>query len=332
MKKFSIAAIVLTIALFTFNSNVNAGGKGQNYLVQGHVYVSVEKSPHKLGTPWGYQSTESFAHDIAVGYTDEVGIERYCGYFADETELRFWADSKNRKKRHYTGKGNCQTDSNQFVINGTKFEIRTEADIPVEPEPVDEPVDEPTDDLIDEESAPESAVASLSYVIDDAKTEAIDEPDPANCADYDTDYEELNLSLLQQFHNRSTGIKQIRIKGTGQFDWTLTRDADATVVLTLNDECDRTFEATDEIGYFDLPSKGYIGRRLTSYDFPEGVTYLGKLRITEESGRPTHYLYLNAVDQFDLVGTSVDVKIKIYQDGELVQAYHAVKTMSQKVK
>jgi len=62
------------------------------------------------------------------------------------------------------------------------------------------------------------------------------------------------------------------------------------------------------------------------YDDTDG-THLAKGRVHTTKGSPESYVYLNNVEVNELVGTSVDVKIRLIQGGEVVQAYHFTKTM-----
>jgi hypothetical protein len=45
-----------------------------------------------------------------------------------------------------------------------------------------------------------------------------------------------------------------------------------------------------------------------------------------------HYIYINKVDVFHLVGQNISGKFRLYQDGELIQAYVGSAVMTQLIK
>jgi hypothetical protein len=62
---------------------------------------------------------------------------------------------------------------------------------------------------------------------------------------------------------------------------------------------------------------------------PNIGTYAGKLRVETQYGVNRHYTYINNPDDHaDLVGTLVNVKINLYQDGELIQSYEGNRIMT----
>jgi len=293
--------VQLFIAMFII-SNVQASGLGQAYYLEegGYVLVKVIKEPHQSARAWGYVD-EATEEDVEVGVTTQDEVFD-LGMFDDESEIVFWVQGKN--KRFYTGKGNCQTSDDQFIINGTKFQIH---------------VDESHTEI-----AGVSKVMVAETVVADDGTD--------DCVDYSLDYIQGTATKAERFYKTSSDLEVLRVVMNVKSDWTKFTDSDCTAVVTLNDSCEYTYSATDEIGYFKIDSKSYEGRKLTSYDFPEGVTYLGKLRVTHEKGMDKMYVYLNNVDISDLVGETLNIKVVLYQQGEVVQAFEATKKLSEKIK
>jgi len=290
------------IAMFIMN-NVYASGQGQVLYLEngGDVFVKVIDNPgNHDAREWGYVD-EATQTDVTVGVATEGEVFN-LGYFDEESEITFWGQGKN--KRFYTGKGNCQTTDTQFVINGVKFEWYVEEG--------------------------NSEMAGVSRAI--VEEVVVGDNGADDCSDPNVDYIQGNLVKLERFYKSSNSLEVLRVVMNVKSDWTRYSDDDCTAEITLNDSCAYTVSATDEIGYFIIESKQYEGRKLTSYDFPEGVSYLGKLRITSENGVSKMYVYINNMDISELVGSSVNVKVRLIQGGEIVEAYEATKTMSEKIK
>jgi hypothetical protein len=283
----AIVGIFLTVTL------CNAAGLGSNYVGKGNVYVTITKNPHSNSHPWGFVNPYT-GEDIELGVTDEVGQRRFVGYYEDQI-IQFWADGKN--KRYHTGHGQNQNVTDRFVINGVQFFIESEST-----------------ELI-------PAVNTL--------VEASD------CSDSDINWTPVNVNVLQYRQSKTPSLMVLRITVSGSgIDWTLFTDGEVTAEVTLNNSCDLTYNLTDTIGYFDCKIAGscsssgvkrqYEGYRLTDYDYPAGpVTYPAKIRVTKDkNGMNQHYLYINYIeDHSDLVGSNVNLKIKLYQNGTLIQAF-----------
>jgi len=294
--------LFVALCVFTAIQDVHASGLGTSYYMEngGYVFVKVVKEPHKSARAWGYVDEVS-GQDVEVGSTNE-GVAFDLGWFDEEIGIVFWVQGQN--KRFYTGKGNCTTTEEQFVINGTKFEI-----------------------YIEEGNSEMAGVSKVQVY------EAVKSDDGTNdCSDPSVDYIQGNATKLERFYNRTTDLEVLRVVMNVRSDWSQFIDADCTAEVTLNNSCALTVSATDEIGYFKIDSKRYEGRKLTSYDFPEGVTYLGKLRVTNENGVDKMYIYLNNMDVSDLVGSNVNVKVRLSQNGEIVQAFETEQRMTEKIK
>jgi len=306
--KLSTGKKVMRVTLFTFwvigciiafAYMAEAAGLGQYYFLEngGNVQISVTKEPHQESRQWGYiYNNES----VAVGFTDE-GETFDLGWFNEEAEIVFWVEGKN--KTFFTGKSNKATTDDQFVINGTHFEISVEEG---NPQMVG------TAKMITE-----TFVAGNTSVND--------------CSDPSVSYTQGQKVKFEMVASKD-GYDSLRIVMNVHNDWTILHDGEITAEVTLNDSCAYTFSATDEVNYFYREDKDYEGHRLVEYKFPEGITYFGKLRVTTERGVDKHYIYLNNVDAWDLVGSQVNVKVRLYQDGELVQAFEMDANLAQKIK
>jgi len=332
MKKL-ISILVLASALFWFNpwtldtDWAYAGGLGKDYICNGDTYVTVERG-HKGCYSFGYVDPVS-GDDLIVGNTCDTAT-LYVGNF-DAEAVKFWADGKN--KRYYTGHSNKDAFDNRFVINGNQFILTMDdvvdeapADDPVDEEPVDEetPVEEPEVEPLPE-IAPEPFIAAT-------RVAPLDTADETDCSDLSIDYDPMSISTLYALRGR-TGIETFRmIASGGTIDWTLFKNGKVKAIVTINDECAGTFNLTDDIEYFNLPDKDFEGYRLDAYDYPDSGSYIAKLRVTKERGVNKHYIYINNVDIVDLAGQVVSVKVALYQDDELVQAYAGSKTLKRIVK
>ena len=289
--------IILLVFLFATATAI-AGGLGHNYIVQGDVYVTIINAPNKVDRNWGF--VNDMGLDISVGFITDLNKKKYLGHFSETTEIQFWADGKN--KRFYTGKGNAGNDST-FVINGTKFQIKIL-----------------NDNL-------ESNVTDESRTVDFTEIEPIQ----SECVDPTIEYIETSPIFLKAFWSSTRNCYILRIKVIdSEIDWTLFRNMDVTIEVTINNSCEMTYNATDEIEYFIKTDKDYIGYRLSGYEYPPNITYVGKCRITKEKGYNVHWLYLNNVNVIHLIGNRTDIKIKLYQDGSLIQAYHTIGIMTTK--
>lgn len=153
-------------------------------------------------------------------------------------------------------------------------------------------------------------------------------PNENDCSREYVDYIDVDWVTLAAL-DRGERFDVLRIVVTSdQIDWTLFHNGQITVEVTLNDRCDLTFRGTDEIRYFEIPEKRFKGYRLSDYDYPEAESeYAGKIRVTEERGKMMHYIYFNNVPSTILdmarTGDYIVAKIRLYQDGNLIQAYLA---------
>jgi len=298
MKKtiLSIAAIMY-LAIFGYVSS-NASGLGSNYVGDGNVYVTITKNPHNGSYPWGFVNPYT-GDDIELGVTDEVSERRFVGYYEDQI-LQFWADGKN--KRYHTGHGQSMSVTDKFVINGVHFSIETNND----------------------EIIPVTSIVEAD-----------------DCSDPDISYTPVKLEYLEYFHGKSEGapwVLRIRVSGS-DIDWHLFTDGIITSEVTLNDDCDSTYNVSEEITYFNCrdgsiscsgkPGKDFEGYRLSDDIFADAGTYAGKIRVETQYGVERHYSYIvNPSDHSDLVGTNTNVKIKLYQDGKLIQAFEGNRIMT----
>ncbi len=280
------SVVLMAIAAVIFTTiNVSAAGLGQSMIVDGDITIAVISNPHKnFDGQWGY--VDSTGEDIAIGWSDEVGIARYVGYF-DNEELIFWADGK--KKRFYTGHGTNSIEPDRFVINGIKFDIVVEEN------------------------------ATIQEVETDAEVVAYG-VDHNNCAMNEIDYLPVRFQKLQAFNKGELNAARLIVCGDN-IDWSLFQDGMITIEVTINDSCDDTFNISDTVEYFNIPAKNFKGYRLTDYDYPENGVYPSKIRMTRERGVNKHYIYINKVNIHHLTGQVVNVKFRLYQDGELIQAY-----------
>lgn len=300
----NVALMVITLVMLsTFQAN--AAGLGQSMIVNGDLHVAVVQNPHKnFVGEWGYLDPNS-GNPIFVGVTSDIGVFQFIGSF-DGEEIIFWADGKN--KRFYTGHGSNSIEPGRFVINGVKFDV-----------------------VVDQSGGwQEEIVEPVQFVEAYSEIETFDESD---CSQNDITYQPVKFTKLQSFRKDSINLDACRMIVTGNtIDWHLFKDGAVTVEVTFNDSCDDTFNVTDTINYFIRPDKNYEGYRLTDYDYPESGIYPSKIRVTKENGNGMHYIYINKVDVSHLVGQLVSVKFRLYQDGELVQAYQSSATMTELVK
>jgi hypothetical protein len=302
--KTSLIVVLTIVGLILSVSLSNAGGLGSNYVVDGHVYVTVTKNPHNASYAWGVVDVDSDTEeDRELGFTDEVGVKMYVGYYDDEI-VEFWADGKIN--RYYTGHGKNQKVTDKFVINGVHFSIKSE-----------------------------------SYPISQI-TPAVEASD---CSDLDIDF--IPVRVLDLQYRQSIVIEDLKIiriqVSDSNIDWSLFEDGEITVEVTFNESCDLTYNVSDTISYFNCmtgdscsgtPGKAFEGYRLTDYDYPIGPeAYAAKIRVTTENGINKHYIYINNADNHsDLVDTIVNLKVKLYQNGELIQAYEGDKIMTTNMK
>jgi len=290
--------------IMIMTGQAEAGGLGHSYLLEngGTVSVTVVKEPHQDYREWGYVYNGT---QTTVGYTSE-GQTFDLGWFDEEAQVVFWVAGKN--KVFYTGKSNKATTDDQFVINGTHFEI-------------------------DVEEGNSEMVGTTKQITETVvvAADAVDIASRNDCSDPNVVYNQGRKVKFEMVASRD-GYDSLRVVMNVQNNWTLLRNGEITAEVTLNDSCEHTFSATDEINYFTRPDKDYEGHRLVEYKFPEGITYFGKLRVTTEKGVDKHYIYLNNVDAWDLVGQTVNVKVRLYQDGDLVQAFEMDAKMDQKIK
>ena len=302
--KTGLTVVLAIVSVIIGVSISHAGGLGSNYVGDGNVYITITKNPHKDSHSWGFVNPHT-GEDIELGLTEQVNQRRYVGYYENQI-IEFWADGKN--KRYYTGHGQNQNVTDKFVINGVHFFIESESDqiIPV--------------------------------------TTAIEASD---CSDPDIDFIPVNVQTLEYRKPKTldTMVMRIQVSGSG-IDWTLFEAGEITLEVTLNNSCDLTYNVSDTIGYFNCmdgvstcSSSGiraqYEGYRLTDYDYPKGsVSYPAKIRVTtQKGGTNEHYLYINNVeDHSELVGTNVNLKVKLYQNGELIQAYEGNEIMTTNIK
>lgn len=283
------------ICIFISIGIAHASGLGTSYVANGYVTCKVTKNPHKDSQQWGY--VDENGNEIMLGWTGDIDVEQSVGYF-DNEEITFWVDGKNR--RFFTGQGNNSSDHTRFVINGVKFNV----------------------------SIDDGYGSELSQIETESETRGLG--DSNDCYDYSVYYEQVAVADLEARWSSRANLNLVRIRLEGdKIDWTLYRDGFITVEVTLNNECISTFNVSDEIGYFNLPEKDFEGYRLTDYDYPESGVYPGKIRITKERGVNKHYVYINKVDVHYLVGSDVNVKVRLYQGGELVQAFEGSKIMTQ---
>jgi hypothetical protein len=301
--KTSLIVVLAIVGLMFSVSLSNAGGLGSNYVGDGNVYVTITKNPHKDSHSWGFVNPHT-GEDIELGLTEQVNQRRYVGYYENQI-IEFWADGKN--KRYYTGHGQNQNVTDKFVINGVHFFIESESE----------------------------EIISVTTAVE-----------ASDCSDPDIDFIPVNVQGLQYFKPKTLDmmVMRIRVSGSG-IDWTLFTDGEITLEVTFNNSCDLTYNVSDTIGYFDCKdgvsscsSSGiraqYEGYRLTDYDYPTGpVTYPAKIRVTKDKrGINQHYLYINNVeDHSNLVGSNVNLKVKLYQNGELIQAYEGDEVMTTNV-
>jgi hypothetical protein len=232
-----------------------------------------------------------------IGMTDEVDQTHFVGYYENQI-LSFWADGKN--KRFYTGHGQSNNETEKFVINGVQFSIEASGDI-----------------------TPVLASAEVD-----------------NCVLPDAEYIPVKLEYLEYFHGVSTEapwVLRIRMSGP-EIDWNLFTDGTLTSEVIINDECSTAYNISEEIHYFNCrdgsiycsgkPGKDFEGYRMSD-TLPNIGTYAGKLRVETQYGVNRHYTYINNPDDHaDLVGTLVNVKINLYQDGELIQSYEGNRIMT----
>lgn len=298
VEKFWLIAGIVCILIGVGISYAQASALGTSYIANGYVTCQVTQNPHKDSTQWGY--VDGSGAEIMLGYTGDIGVSQPLGFFENE-EIVFWMDGKN--KRFYTGHGNNSSDHTRFVINGVKFNV----------------------------SIDEGYGSELSQIETESEVRGIG--DENDCYDYSVYHEQVKLAYLEARWSSRSNLNLVRIRFEGDnIDWNLYRNGQITIEVTLNDECESTFNVGDEIGYFNLPEKDFEGYRLTDYDYPESGIYPAKIRITKERGVNKHYLYINKVNVHDLVGTNVNVKVRLYQDGELIQAFEGEKIMTQVIK
>jgi len=307
MKRFTNVVLMAIVAVIFVTFNVNAAGLGQSFMADGGVTVTVTKNPHKnFSGDWGIVDP-STGVDVVIGQTTEIDVDRYVGSY-DNQELLFWADGKN--KRFYTGHGNAQTTDNQFVINGVHFNIAVvKIEIPK-----------------DDDSTPVVEVEEAVVRTFEVTSEVYSETD---CSDPDVNYVPVKFSKFQALYSSILGFDVFRMICSGQgIDWTLFHTGEVTVEVTFNNSCDDTYNLTDAIEYFDLVAeKDFEGHRLTNYDYPDVGVYPAKIRITKERGIDKHYLYINKVNLHHMKGQTVNCKIRLFQDGELIQAYEGDSVM-----
>ena len=307
--KTGLTVVLAIVAVIIGVSISHAGGLGSNYVGDGNVYVTITKNPHNTSYPWGVVNPHT-------GEDSEVGQRRFVGYYEDQI-LQFWADGKN--KRFETGHGKNVNESNKFVINGVKFII-------------------------------DSEIPTISTFVEEDV-----------CLEPDIDYIPVEVDRLQYIYSTVSELWTMRIITSGSgIDWTLFNDGEITVEVIFNDSfndiCDApyTYSLVDTVEYFNCfgestcSSSGITGQkegyRSTNTD-KEGLIdtaelnsmlqlpYTVKTRVTtEKGGIDKNYVYIRNIDDHsDLVDSIVNVKIRLYQNGELIQAYEGDKIMTSNV-
>ena len=299
----NVALMVVTLVMVaTFQAN--AAGLGKSYIATGDISVTVLSNPHKnFSGEWGIVDPED-GLEVGLGWTDEVGTPRYVGQFNGD-ELIFWADGK--RKRFYTGHGNSSTSCQSFVINGVKFAITADEYA------VETPIIEETETV--------SEVIANDTLSDD-------------CSDPDIVYSAVNVYYLQSWYVSRLNLDILRIRMVGNaINWNLFKEGDVTAEVTLNNQCENTWNLSDTIHKFEKTSKRYKGVKLDDYDYPGGKgMYPAKIRVVDEAGKKRHYLYVNNVNVAHLVGSNVNVKIRLYQGGQIIQAYEGDAKMGETIK
>jgi len=290
----NLVAVLVVMAIAA--ASVSASGLGQGHYFENgaNVKIYVDSEPHQDVRQIGYVGEDGEVY--ILGETTE-GVTYDLGYFEPESVLIFCLVDDVKGKMYYTGNGGSTTTSDQFTINGTKFNIDVE------------------------EGNSEMVGAELISVETKVISSNVDSND---CSDPSIDYIPGKKVKLQMFKNNSTGIYQTRIvfKTDEDNNWNDLHDGEVTVEVTFNDECSFTVSVDAVIENFIREDKNYEGYRLAAYldTIPVTVTTSGKQRLTIENGIFMGYTYLNYYPIWELVGETVNVKVRIYQDGELISA------------
>jgi len=150
-----------------------------------------------------------------------------------------------------------------------------------------------------------------------------------------TEYIPVNTKDLTWLDNGSLHAYRVQYNSVS-IDWTLFHpgDIDAELDVLVDGEW-ITLTGSTELEYFNLlETKKREGLRLSSYDYPDIATYIGKLRVEKVKGVGTGYLYFHGTNLHELNQPGVDVswRIRLSQDDELKGAYEGNKVQKEVIK